>query len=341
MTVRLGAVLTGILLLTCLTPVLHADNTGTVTLLPHVEGIKNSRPFESLSSCLLKMDNDTVAGYSSGYVNGDRTVTLFDAGDCSVPTYPFQIKSISFALIGLEGYHWPLTLDIVIFDAITDGAGCSYPGKEIYRFTAICDSAKFFAPRIGEVKFPVPGCVRRRFFVGVEYTDTHGGPYPSLVFDNNSSPERCVNWQYAGGQWNEWYDYWVTIPGYPVIWVQGTSDAALVCPDSDGDLLFDRYDNCPCAYNPDQADADADGVGNACEDCCTGATGNVNNDLEGKVNLADLTFLIDYVYISGNPPCCKAAANTSGDVEGKVNLADVTALIDHIYIKKTPLPACQ
>jgi hypothetical protein len=123
--------------------------------------------------------------------------------------------------------------------------------------------------------------------------------------------------------------------------VQGTSDAALVCPDSDGDLLFDRYDNCPCAYNPDQADADADGVGNACEDCCTGATGNVNNDLEGKVNLADLTFLIDYVYISGNPPCCKAAANTSGDVEGKVNLADVTALIDHIYIKKTPLPACQ
>jgi hypothetical protein len=36
-------------------------------------------------------------------------------------------------------------------------------------------------------------------------------------------------------------------------------------PDSDGDGDGDTVDNCPYFYNPDQADADGDGIGNACE----------------------------------------------------------------------------
>ncbi|RYB94776.1 hypothetical protein EUA93_10695 [Nocardioides oleivorans] len=35
--------------------------------------------------------------------------------------------------------------------------------------------------------------------------------------------------------------------------------------DSDGDGVDERADNCPSAANPDQADWDADGVGNACD----------------------------------------------------------------------------
>ena len=46
------------------------------------------------------------------------------------------------------------------------------------------------------------------------------------------------------------------------------SDAAIVgvCDsDLDDDGLCDEGDNCPDAFNPDQGDADGDGVGNACD----------------------------------------------------------------------------
>ena len=36
--------------------------------------------------------------------------------------------------------------------------------------------------------------------------------------------------------------------------------------DTDADGVPDRLDNCPLTFNPDQADADLDGVGDACED---------------------------------------------------------------------------
>ncbi len=36
------------------------------------------------------------------------------------------------------------------------------------------------------------------------------------------------------------------------------------CADADGDLVEDRIDNCPGVYNPDQADSNGDGVGDAC-----------------------------------------------------------------------------
>ena len=162
-----------------------------------------------------------------------------------------------------------------------------------------------------------------------------------MVFDNNRIPVLCDNWQFTNGQWKEWYSYWTSLPGYPILWVNGVSDADLACPDRDNDQVFDWSDNCPCNYNPTQADADGDKIGDACENCCTGITGNVDGDPEGRVNLSDVTTLIGYVYLVGKPICCRATANTNGDIAGKVNLSDIVTLINYVYVTHTGLAACR
>src|SRR5215213_6736409 len=45
----------------------------------------------------------------------------------------------------------------------------------------------------------------------------------------------------------------------------GSSDErTLLALDADGDYIPDAFDNCPAVQNPDQADADGDGIGDAC-----------------------------------------------------------------------------
>ena len=78
--------------------------------------------------------------------------------------------------------------------------------------------------------------------------------------------------------------------------------------------------------------------------CCgqytSGYTGNTTCDTDGKRNLADITILIDHVYISKADLCCNPNGNTNGDLLEKRNLADITLLIDHVYISKEQTAAC-
>jgi hypothetical protein len=46
-----------------------------------------------------------------------------------------------------------------------------------------------------------------------------------------------------------------------------TIHAFAVDPDSDGDGVVDRLDNCPDVANPGQEDSDGDGIGDACDQC--------------------------------------------------------------------------
>ena len=131
----------------------------------------------------------------------------------------------------------------------------------------------------------------------------------------------------------------------------GIGDACDDCTDSDNDGFGNPgfaanacpIDNCPELANYDQADTDLDGVGDAC--CCGrftgGFTGNVDCDPGGNRNLADITRLIDHVYISHSPICCPSNGNVDGDPSGDVNLGDITRLIDLVYIGKAQPAACQ
>jgi thermitase len=52
------------------------------------------------------------------------------------------------------------------------------------------------------------------------------------------------------------------------------------CPDTDGDGIRDLDDNCPAVANADQADADGDGIGNACDSTPRG------DDIDGDLRAA-------------------------------------------------------
>lgn len=76
------------------------------------------------------------------------------------------------------------------------------------------------------------------------------------------------------------------------------------------------------------------------EDICEGYTGNANCSEDGSRNLADITWLVDHVYITRTPLCCPAKANVDGDPNNVINLSDITRLIDHVYLTGRETAPC-
>jgi hypothetical protein len=86
-------------------------------------------------------------------------------------------------------------------------------------------------------------------------------------------------------------------------------------PDTDGDGVPDSVDNCPYDANPDQADFDADGVGDACD--CPG-----DIDRNESVDATDLSYiLVAWGTDGGKTP----ASDLNRD--GIVNTYDLTILL--------------
>jgi hypothetical protein len=79
--------------------------------------------------------------------------------------------------------------------------------------------------------------------------------------------------------------------------------------------------------------------------CCgyysSGQTGNTDCDSGGNANLADITILIDHVYLSRTSLCCQANGNVDGSTDGIITLNDITKLIDHVYISHAETATCQ
>ena len=111
--------------------------------------------------------------------------------------------------------------------------------------------------------------------------------------------------------------------------------------DPDGDGLPDWADNCPDDYNPDQTDTDSDSVGDAC--CCTDR-GNIDDvvGVAGPIDISDLTFLVAYIFQSGQVIPCPEQGNVDGitGVAGPVDVADLTYLVAYLFQGGPAPPAC-
>ncbi|HWR83911.1 MAG TPA: thrombospondin type 3 repeat-containing protein [Candidatus Deferrimicrobium sp.] len=132
----------------------------------------------------------------------------------------------------------------------------------------------------------------------------------------------------------------------------GLGDSCDVCTDTDGDGFgnpgFPKntcgLDNCPATVNPSQADANGDGIGDAC--CCSLERGNVDGIVgpAGPIDVADLTYLVTFLFSGGTTPPCPDEGNVDGIVGpgGPVDVSDLTYLVDYLFGTPPgpPPPAC-
>lgn len=106
-----------------------------------------------------------------------------------------------------------------------------------------------------------------------------------------------------------WFTPWLA--GCTAIF--GLHSAPNVDRDSDG--VEDPADNCPDAFNKDQADIDGDGVGDACDECLAGA-GDGDLDGDGVPDACDACDNRDADSDGdGIPDNCDVCANTGADVD--------------------------
>jgi len=73
---------------------------------------------------------------------------------------------------------------------------------------------------------------------------------------------------------------------------------------------------------------------------CVGQVGNVNCDYLDQVNIADLIFLIDHLFLRHTRLPNVEEANCDGDPEGRISLGDIAALIDHLFLTGRELADC-
>ncbi len=161
-----------------------------------------------------------------------------------------------------------------------------------------------------------------------------GSNYPSISADGRYVAFVSVASNLVPGDTNERSD----------VFVRDLGDA-----DSDGE--WDPFDNCPAVPNPDQADSDGDGLGDACD--ATLGTNRLWGDLDcnGLIKPADSTAVLQHD--AGSTPSPKAGCPKIGDTvevagasphlwgdidcNGLIKPADSTQVLQH-DAGQTPTP---
>ncbi len=105
---------------------------------------------------------------------------------------------------------------------------------------------------------------------------------------------------------------------------QGIADSVYIDTAVDGSTEFDYLiigENAAGVYSS-RSEISVFGSSGCCQ-----TAGDANKD--GKSNIADITFLISFIFTGGSAPECRDQADANGD--NKVNIADVTYLVSWIF----------
>ncbi|MBU8932633.1 MAG: hypothetical protein KOO62_01370, partial [candidate division Zixibacteria bacterium] len=74
--------------------------------------------------------------------------------------------------------------------------------------------------------------------------------------------------------------------------------------------------------------------------CCNGdgLRGNVDYELPDEINIADLTYLVSYLFTGGPEPPCVEESDIDGN--GEINIADLTYLVSYLFTGGPPPIVC-
>lgn len=66
--------------------------------------------------------------------------------------------------------------------------------------------------------------------------------------------------------------------------------------------------------------------------------GNVNYDLGDGIDISDLVYLVDYMFIGGTAPVCVEEADINGS--GEIDISDLVYLVDFMFMGGPPPVEC-
>ena len=72
--------------------------------------------------------------------------------------------------------------------------------------------------------------------------------------------------------------------------------------------------------------------------CCAGMRGNIDKDADNIIDIADLVYMVDFMFLGGPAPNCIEQANINGDLGEHIDISDLVALVYFMY-GGGPVPA--
>lgn len=72
--------------------------------------------------------------------------------------------------------------------------------------------------------------------------------------------------------------------------------------------------------------------------CCLGDRGNIDNSSDGSTDVADLTYIVEYLFGGGPPPVCDDEANIDG--QAGVDVSDLTYIVEYLFGGGPPPVPC-
>jgi hypothetical protein len=247
--------------------------------------------------CLIQSDSLTqLLWYSVDFEAGDGFVLYMDPAKCGLPDpYPFKITDVHFYIYGWTGENppvWPVEIQVNIWD-LNGGVKCNGPGNLLcsQTFTIPIDSSFDSLSRPMNLKIDSLWCAYNPFFLEIKYTSGTGPPYPRLVMtDITDPPDTCDAWFL----WHEDGNYYE--------W-------------------YNTWD-APVPGYPIMR------ITGYTQQCYPFIYGDANGD--GVIDISDVVYLINYLFIHGPAPVPLAAGDANCDAV--VDVSDVVYLINYLFV---------